>query len=59
MTEIRQAAHLLIGIWGRGAGAYARHCRASEIDHAARWTWSRIVEEVDRFIDEEAAAEGR
>jgi hypothetical protein len=52
MMEIRQAAHLLIGIWGLEASEYARLRRAHEMDDAARRTWSMIVEEVDRYIDE-------
>lgn len=50
MFEIRQAAHLLVGIWGEDAADYARRRRAEESDRAAWRTWTRIVDEVERFL---------
>jgi len=50
MLEIRQAAHLLIGIWGEGAATYARRRHAGEADPVNRDIWERIVDEVERYL---------
>jgi hypothetical protein len=54
MPEIRQAAHLLIGIWGEGAATYARRRRAGEVDPVTRDIWERIVDEVERYLGQMA-----